>query len=163
LAVELRDALDVFRKKSNLVDVQFTKLQDLYGLSFFQLIFGTLLTAYGVMVYVQIPFAILNGDFLQANSVLMIIYINIAIATSFLMMNFLPYFSRLLLEVYFRAQLLLCCNRKPLQHKKLLYKNMQTHTNANNKIGLTIIVLVAFQMLVRTLSFNISMLISDIL
>lgn len=33
LAVELRDALDVFRKKTEMVDIQFTKLQDLYGLS----------------------------------------------------------------------------------------------------------------------------------
>ena len=74
----------------------------------------------------------------------MIIYINIAIATSFLMMNFLPYFSKFLLEVYFRVQMFLCCNKKPLQHKKLLYKNMKTHSGANNKIGLTIIVLVAF-------------------
>jgi hypothetical protein len=51
------------------VDVQFTKLADLYGLSFFQLMFGGLLTTYGVMVYVQIPFAIINGDFIQANSI----------------------------------------------------------------------------------------------
>ena len=46
-----------------------------------------------------------------------------------------------------------------MQHKALLYKNMDTHAIANQKIGLTIIVLVAFMMLVRTLSENVSSLI----
>jgi len=43
-----------------------------------------------------------------------------------------------------------------MKHKSLLYKNMDTHQVANQKIGLTIIVLVAFMMLVRTLSANVS-------
>jgi len=32
--VELRDALDVYRRKANEVTVQFTKLENMYGLSF---------------------------------------------------------------------------------------------------------------------------------
>lgn len=34
-SIELRDALDTYRRKSNDVSVQFTRLQDMYGLSMF--------------------------------------------------------------------------------------------------------------------------------
>ena len=40
---------------------------------------------------------------------------------------------------------------------------MKTHAGANNKIGLTIIVLVAFQMLVRTLSGQVAGLVDEII
>ena len=52
---ELRDALDIYRRKPNDMTVQFTKLESLYGLSVFQLIIGFLFTGYGIIAFVLIP------------------------------------------------------------------------------------------------------------
>lgn len=55
---ELRDALDVYRRKADDVSVQFTKLESMYGLSMSQLIIGVLFTSYGVIAFVLIPTAL---------------------------------------------------------------------------------------------------------
>jgi hypothetical protein len=52
---ELRDALDVYRRKADDVTVQFTKLESMYGLSFTQLLMGVVLTVYGIIAWVLIP------------------------------------------------------------------------------------------------------------
>ena len=56
---ELRDALDVYRRKADDVSVQFTKLESMYGLSVSQLIIGVLFTSYGVIAFVLIPTALI--------------------------------------------------------------------------------------------------------
>lgn len=57
--VELRDALDIYRRKANDVTVQFTKLESKFGLSFNQLVMGILFTSYGVIAFVLIPNALI--------------------------------------------------------------------------------------------------------
>ena len=146
LAVQLRDALDVFRKKAQTTDIQFTKLQNMYGLSVIQMVMGTLLSTYGVLIYIQVPQALMNGDMSIALTYLMLMYLTCSMASCLLVKYSIPVLQFVILEAYFYFRRFICCNKRPLLHRPLLYKNIDIHKDRNQKIGLTFIVVVAFMM-----------------
>ena len=55
ISMELRDALNVFRRKKEDLDVKIQTLESHYGLSITQLVFGVLGTAFGIIFFVIIP------------------------------------------------------------------------------------------------------------
>ena len=61
ISMELRDALNVFRRKKDDLDVKIQTLESHYGLSITQLVFGVLGTAFGIIFFVIIPAALMAG------------------------------------------------------------------------------------------------------
>lgn len=55
LQVQLRDALDLFRQKVSNISVQFTRLEETYGLNIQEFLLGLQLTVIGVASYVIVP------------------------------------------------------------------------------------------------------------
>ena len=90
LSVQLRDALDVFRKKVETMDIQFKKLQNMYGLSVIQMVMGILLSTYGVLVYIQVPQALINNNMSIALTYLMLMYLTCSMASCLLVKYFIP-------------------------------------------------------------------------
>ena len=138
------------------MDIQFKKLENMYGLSVIQMIMGILLSTYGVLIYVQVPQALINNNMSVAFTYLMLMYLTCSMASCLLVKYFIPAIQFVLLEIYFYFRRFVCCNRRPLLHRPLLYKNIDIHKERNQKIGLTFIVVVAFMMQIRTLSHSIA-------
>jgi len=155
--VELRDALDVYRRKANEVTVQFTKLENMYGLSFTQLIMGVLFSSYGIIAFVLIPQAILVEESSgKAFFWLMTIFGALVVGLVGIAQLVLPIFAYYLIVIHAVVRKRLCCSSKHQKLRPLIVKNLDSHRHKNQKIGIMIITTVMYMIFVNSFSKQLS-------
>lgn len=148
--MELRDALNTFRRKTDDLTVRIKTLENHYGLSINQLLLGILGTAFGCVFFVLLPASIINGDragFFFWNSV---VFVCLTIGIIHIARMSLPLVAELIATIL--TTCCCCCFRGLRKLRPLISKNLRAHKDKNTKSGVMMLTTVMFLIFLNSFS-----------
>ena len=149
---QLRDALDVFRRKADALKVEFFKIETEYGLSFDQIIMGTTLAVFGFISFVFVPHALLLMDIPETLFWNCVIFVFLVVGMIGIAQLSLPLLASALVRFYGRLHRIVCCSRNVIKVEPLVLKNLHAHRSRNTKTGVMMLVTAMFIVFVNSFS-----------
>ena len=137
------------------VTVQFTKLEEAYGLNVQEVVAGLQLTGIGLGAYVLVPLGLASGGGSAQPTLLAILVIEI-VSLVMVARYALPWASRQLVSFHCFIQAKIFCNREAEKLKPLVLKNLRSHKERNIKTGTMFITTVLFTMFLNSLALQVS-------
>mmetsp|Transcript_5381 Transcript_5381/g.9034 ORF Transcript_5381/g.9034 Transcript_5381/m.9034 type:complete len:476 (-) Transcript_5381:1391-2818(-) len=153
--MELRDALDVFSPKLNVIKVTLTQLYSKYGLSVDQLVLGVTLSVFGIVTYTVVPILFIIGDQGTAHLLLLILLFTRIIGVIMIAQLAITPLSKLFIKAYAHFSALVLRSKEVRRLQPIVMKNMGAHRARNTKFGMLFITTVFFCIFVMSFGLQI--------
>lgn len=122
----MNDALDIQRSKTQATFVNIVNKKQANYLPI--VLFGAVITAYGVTIYYLLPFALMQMNFSLVSQVIIFILIGLLFALTLIAFNIQPTIERVLSKVF------LCFETRSM--RLMAVKNLSAHRNRNQMTAL---------------------------
>ena len=139
LSSTLRDALDIYRKSANVINVKLQKLAD-FGLSPGLAAFASMLFIIGITTFYFLPLAFVFQQIGLFLGILNSILLGILLGLSLLSQMIQPLIEQLLLHIMFKT----CCTKQDQCLQPIVRKNLFGHRSRNRKVSYVLTISVAF-------------------
>ena len=139
LSNTLRDALDMYRKSANEINVKLQKLAEM-GLSPGLFAFALMLFLIGITTFYFLPLSFIFGQIGLFLGILNGILLGILLGLSLLSQMVQPVIEQLVLKVVFAT----CCSKRDQCLQPIIRKNLFGHRSRNRKVSYVLTIAVAF-------------------
>lgn len=130
---QLLDSLNVHKRAPPQSDIMITKLSDKYGLSPTQLVAALLLTGFGSIIFIVVPYELMQKNLARAGLFLLAVYVVCGFALALVAQLLLPSLQKAIVSTYV---FLFPSSRK---FRPVLKVNIQSNRIRNMNVGLTFI------------------------